>query len=71
MMAGILLGGVFFSCALFALKWAHREGQLRDLDDGALSIFDEDEPAGMTTDIFPARGGIPRPSGGNTTVSVP
>ena len=70
-MAGMLLGGIFFSCALFALTWAYREGQLRDLDDGAWSIFDEDEPAGMTADHFPARGGIPRPSGGNSTVSVP
>ncbi len=42
--------------AVWALVWAIRSGQFRDLRRGAASIFDEEEPVGMSTDSFPAGG---------------
>ena len=39
--------------ALLALRWALRQGEFRDLNKTALSIFDEDEPVGRMTDHFP------------------
>lgn len=57
--AYILVG--FFSASLFflagagALFWAHRNGQLSNLEKGAQSIFDEDEPEGLITDAFPTK----------------
>lgn len=36
-----------------ALIWAISSGQLGDFQKGAMSIFDEDEPIGETTDSFP------------------
>lgn len=44
--------------AVYALYWSSKKGQLRDLDQGALSIFDEQEPVGRPTDHFPS--GKPR-----------
>lgn len=49
-------GGISLSItgsAVFALYWAARNNQLEDLQKGAESIFDEDEPMGETTDHFP------------------
>ena len=37
--------------ALFA--WAIRNGQFSDFQQGATSIFDDDEPLGEMTDWFP------------------
>jgi nitrogen fixation-related uncharacterized protein len=57
--AYILVG--FFSASLFflagagALYWAHRNGQLNNLEKGARCIFDEDEPLGEITDSFPPK----------------
>ena len=44
--------------ALLALRWALRQGEFKDLNKTALSIFDDDEPVGRMTDHFPgaARG---------------
>jgi len=39
--------------AVWALVWAIRSGQFDDLRQGALSIFDDDEPVGKPTDRFP------------------
>lgn len=36
-----------------AFVWAIGNGQLRDFQRGATSIFDPDEPVGMWTDGFP------------------
>jgi nitrogen fixation-related uncharacterized protein len=47
---------VFGASAVWALVWAIRNGEMRDLSAGALSIFDSDEPAGRPTDAFPERG---------------
>jgi cbb3-type cytochrome oxidase maturation protein len=41
--------------ALLALRWALRTGQLRDSKKAALIIFDEDEPVGQMTDLFPGQ----------------
>lgn len=46
--------------AVYALYWSSKKGQLRDLDQGALSIFDEKEPVGQATDHFPGEKS-PRP----------
>jgi len=41
--------------AVYALYWSSKKGQLRDLEKGALSIFDENEPVGQPTDLFPGK----------------
>lgn len=46
---------LFFLGAALALNWAHRNGQLSNLEEGAKSIFDEDEPEGSQTDFFPSK----------------
>ena len=46
--------------AVFALRWAIRNGQFRDFEKGAETIFDEEEPMGVPTDSFPGR----TPTGG-------
>ena len=46
-------GLVFFGgSTLAAFYWAARSGQFRNLEDGAKSIFDQDEPLGTATDSF-------------------
>lgn len=52
---GAAIASLFFIAAAFALNWAHRNGQLSDLEKGAESIFDEDEPLGEVSDQFPAK----------------
>lgn len=42
--------------AVYALYWAARNGQLREVDKGGESIFDEEEPMGEQTDFFPGEG---------------
>lgn len=36
--------------AVYALYWASKKGQLRNLDEGAKVIFDDEEPLGKPTD---------------------
>jgi nitrogen fixation-related uncharacterized protein len=50
---GALIATTFFVAAAIALHWAHKNGQFSNLDQGATSIFDEDEPLGQVTDQFP------------------
>jgi nitrogen fixation-related uncharacterized protein len=50
---GFIFASVFFVLASLALFWAHRNGQLSNLEEGSKSIFDEDEPEGEVTDAFP------------------
>lgn len=49
-------GMVFFGgTTVAAFYWAARTGQFRNLEDGARSIFDGDEPVGTATDSFSDR----------------
>jgi hypothetical protein len=41
--------------AALALRWSVRNGEMRNFQKIALSIFDEDEPVGQMTDHFPSR----------------
>ncbi len=41
--------------AVWALGWASKNGQLKNFEAGAASIFDEKEPIGRTTDGFPVK----------------
>ena len=48
--------------AVYALWWSSKNGQLRDFERGATSIFDAQEPVGEMTDHFPPkRRKAPRP----------
>ena len=49
------LACLFFLGAAYALHWAHKNKQLENFEEGALSIFDEDEPVGEQTDFFPGK----------------
>ena len=50
---GALIATTFFVATAIALHWAHKNGQFSNLDKGARSIFDDDEPLGQVTDQFP------------------
>ena len=50
---GFVFASIFFVAAAFALHWAHKNGQLTNLERGAQTIFDDDEPMGHVTDQFP------------------
>lgn len=49
-----LLGLVFFGTAIYAFVWARRQRQFNDFENGARSIFNDEEPEGRVTDSFPA-----------------
>lgn len=51
----ILVATAMSVSAVYALYWASRHGQLRNLGEQAHSIFDESEPEGVTSDFFPGR----------------
>jgi len=44
---------VFGGTVIWSLWWAIRGGQFSDFQRGAVSIFDDDEPVGQVTDVFP------------------
>lgn len=46
---------LLLASAAFALYWASRHGQLRNLERGAKTIFDNKEPIGVQTDFFPGK----------------
>lgn len=52
---GFIFASLFFLAAAYALHWAHKSGQLTNLEEGSRSIFDEDEPEGEITDQFPEK----------------
>ena len=52
---GFVFASLFFVAAAYALHWAHKSGQLNNLEEGSRSIFDEDEPEGEITDQFPEK----------------
>ena len=45
----VLLGG----SAVYALFWAAEDGQFNHMEEGSKMIFDEGEPEGKITDVFP------------------
>lgn len=49
----VVLGGLFFLSAIYALYWAAKNGQFRNFEKGAKVIFNEEEPEGERTDFFP------------------
>lgn len=51
----VLMGILFFSTGIFVLYWCVKTGQMSDFEEGARSIFSEDEPEGEQTDFFPAK----------------
>jgi cbb3-type cytochrome oxidase maturation protein len=54
---------VVFACmvagSLYAFYWAAKTGQLDHLNEGAGTIFDQEEHIGVVTDAFPDRKGLP------------
>ncbi len=48
-----VFAALFFVGAALALNWAHRNGQLENLEEGSRTIFDEEEPEGVQSDFFP------------------
>ena len=62
-LVGFVFASVFFILAAMALHWAHKHGQLSNLDKGAKTIFDDDEPMGEVTDQFPAKRSKSKPGG--------
>jgi len=50
-----LIAVLITGSAVYALQWSSKNGQLRDLEKGAESIFDENEPIGRATDFFPGK----------------
>lgn len=53
----LLIGGLVFlsGSALLAFCWAIKNGQMSNLSEAPLAIFDDDEPVGFPTDRFPSR----------------
>ncbi len=51
----VLLGSIFVfgGAAVLALSWSVRDGQFRNFERSARSIFDPAEPIGEMTDVFP------------------
>lgn len=49
-LVGLPIAALFLSSAVYALQWASKTGQLRDLEEGAKVIFDDEEPLGLPTD---------------------
>ena len=50
--AGVLFG----AAAALALGWSLNDGQFENFERGSQSIFGPDEPVGISTDAFPAKG---------------
>ena len=50
-----LIAVLITTSAVWALQWSSKNGQLRDFEKGAASIFDEKEPVGEATDFFPGK----------------
>ena len=49
------LGALFFAGVIYAFAWAKKNRQFENLEQGARSIFNEEEPEGQVTDHFPAK----------------
>ncbi len=46
---------LFLASAVYGLYWASRNGQLKNFEKGAASIFDDKEPIGQPSDAFPGK----------------
>jgi cbb3-type cytochrome oxidase maturation protein len=51
----VILPVLIFTTAIFAFLWSIKNGEFRDLEAQARSIFDESEPEGVPTDFFPGK----------------
>ena len=47
--------GAFSVSVIYGLWWALRGGQMSNFQQGATSIFDDEEPIGQMTDAFPGK----------------
>ncbi len=45
------MSALIVASAVYGLYWASRKGQLRNLEQGAKIIFDDEEPIGRPTDF--------------------
>ena len=45
----------FSVSVIYGLWWALRGGQMSNFQQGATSIFDDEEPIGQMTDAFPGK----------------
>jgi nitrogen fixation-related uncharacterized protein len=52
-----LISGLFLTIVVFALRWAVRTGQFRELDKASRVVFTDEEPEGVHTDFFPGKAG--------------
>lgn len=50
---GLIFSGLIMASAIAAMVWGVKRGQFKNLEKGAVSIFDEEEPLGVQTDYFP------------------
>jgi nitrogen fixation-related uncharacterized protein len=48
-----IIGALFFMTAVIALYWASKNGQLRDFDKNANTVFEGVEAEGFESDQFP------------------
>lgn len=51
----ILLGIAFFVVTVAILYWSAKNGQLKNFDSQAKTIFTKEEPEGEVSDTFPVR----------------
>ncbi|MEM0967099.1 MAG: cbb3-type cytochrome oxidase assembly protein CcoS [Verrucomicrobiota bacterium] len=51
----LVLASLLFASAVYALFWAAKNGQLKDFEESAKSIFTEEEPEGENLDSFPGK----------------
>ena len=49
-------GVLFATAAALALGWSLSDGQFENFECGSQTIFGPDEPVGISTDAFPAKG---------------
>jgi nitrogen fixation-related uncharacterized protein len=64
----VMIWGFALICgltAVYGLTWAIQNGQMRRFGEGAMSIFDDEEPVGEMTDGFPGSDGRVRDGGGD------
>lgn len=51
----LVFAALLFVSAVYALYWASKSGQLKDFEEGAKTIFTEEEPEGEVQDAFPGK----------------
>ena len=51
----VIVGVLFFASAVYALCWAANNDQLKNFEQGAETIFTDEEPLGVKTDAFPGK----------------